>query len=46
MFPNKALANNIVIPKPMIEWIKEESEVSKWNSKGIYAIIRVVTLYE
>lgn len=33
----------MVIPKPIIEWTKEESKESKWNKKGLYAIIIAIT---
>lgn len=33
MYPIKTLADNTIIPKPMVEWTKEENKESKWNSK-------------
>lgn len=32
----------MVIPKSMIEWIKEESKESGWNIKGLYNITKGV----
>lgn len=43
MYPTKALPNNIVIPKLVIEWTKEESKGFEWKIKGLYVIIKVVT---
>lgn len=42
MYSTKTLPINVVIPKPMIEWRKEESKESEWNIKWIYAIIKAV----
>lgn len=44
MYPTKMLLDNTIIPKPIIEWTKEESKESKLNNKGLYAIIGAVTL--
>lgn len=43
-YPTKTIYDVTIIFKPMIEWTKEESIESKWNRKGLYAIILAVTI--
>lgn len=40
------LADKRVIPKPMIEWAKEESNEPYWNNKGLYTITIVFNANE
>lgn len=41
-YTTKILPKNIVILKPNIDWTKKSKE-SEWNSKCLYAIIKVIT---